>query len=192
MAALAGLRQVAAGPARSRPKVPSRLADTATPAPRNRLRFAILTIALLETAVALSNLPGALQVYDHDTALLIVAQWVARAYLAAAPVVAAVALWFAVKNEPRRAILALAVLMLAAWLAELPALPIHGFRVPANWIGLIAVLKLVLFPVLAIIAIVLAVKGERLPLAAMLVAAPLAAGVLTVLGFAAGVGIHGF
>ena len=168
------------------------MTDADVPAPRNRLRLALLAIALLETAVTLSNLPGALQVYDHDTTLLIVAQWVARAYLAAAPVVAAVALWFAVKNEPRRAILALAVLMLVARLAELPALPIHGFRVPANWIGLIAVLKLVLFPVLAVIAIVLAVKGERLPLAAALVAAPLAAGVLTALGFAAGVGIHGF
>ena len=130
--------------------------------------------------------------YNHPTGLLRFAQALIGANQVVALVLAAAALWLAFRGELRHAIMALAAMMLFEWVSELPSLFIHGYEASASLIGLVLFAKVFVYPVIAIIAIVLAVKNEQLPIAIVLVGLPLAVTIFGVVAFAVSVMIYGF
>ena len=94
----------------------------------------------------------------------------------------------------RIAILVVAVLELINWLFYLPSLFTHPLSdIPTQgWQGALMLAILLVFPVLAAIGGVLAIRGQRLRLAAILVSIQPFVWLLTVIAFAIGVARHGF
>jgi hypothetical protein len=165
----------------------------AQPTRQSRLRIGLIALSAFVFLGALSDVPAVFSDYGHTDRLLIFAQRVTSLKLALAPLIAGAALVFAIRNKLTSAIVALATLMLVNWLAELPGIAIHGMELTGNssYLLFIAAQRL-LFPLLAVAAISLALRNERLATAAVLTAIPTAVNWLGVLIFAIGVAIYGF
>jgi succinate dehydrogenase hydrophobic anchor subunit len=137
------------------------------------LRVFLVLIAALEFLDALSGVQNIFTDYHHDTALLRFAQALTSVSLALSPVLAGAALIFAALGNIRRAILALAVLVLAVWLLDgLPSIAIHGIKLTPDYGGLEEFLLYFFAPATAVAAALLARKDRRLPLAGVLVCLP--------------------
>jgi hypothetical protein len=165
---------------------------TATPPPRTWLRVGLIVLAAIETLSALADFSGIFYDYNHTTALLIFAQGVTKTRLAIAPLIAGAALVFASIGRLRHAIVALAALVLVVWLTELPSIAIHGLELSGGFVGLHLIAQRFIYPVIAVAAIVLAVRNQRLALAGALVSLPRIVAWLGVLAFGIGVMIYGF
>jgi len=92
----------------------------------------------------------------------------------------------------RAAIVVLAAYILAAWLADLPAIVRFGIEWDWTPIGLSLFAQQLVFPLLAVAAIVLARLDRHLWLGAIFVALPPANLILGVIMFTIGIMIYGF
>ena len=114
-----------------------------------------------------------------------------KAYIASHPVLALVALAFATIGRLRYAIITLGALVLMTWLHFMPSVVRHGF----DFDGISAFetpVRIIAFPLMAVCAIAIAVRGERLGLATMLVSIPTLYGVAAVIAFGIGIFLYGF
>lgn len=156
------------------------------------LRTGLLVVAILEMLNALMSLPALFGgVADMPGPGL--GGVVVSATMVLHPVFAVAALVFYVRGHLDRAVLALAGVVLLAWLRLLPSLVLHGLEAAGPAVVLLhAVLRVLVFPVLALAAINLARRGERLAVAALFVCLPTAIDVLGTIAFGIGVAIYGF
>src|ERR1043165_694966 len=164
----------------------------AQPAPFGALRVALIVIAAIATLGATADVPIAFHDFGHTEPLRVFAQRVTSANLMIAPLIAGTALFCAVTGRTRAAIATLAALMLVNWLSELPRLPIHGLELSLSTPGTIVLIERFVFPLLAVAAIVFAMRGRHLAAAALIVTLPM---ILTATGailFGVGMMIHGF
>ncbi|HYC18833.1 MAG TPA: hypothetical protein VEC94_16630 [Pseudolabrys sp.] len=150
------------------------IATTDSAPPSHRwLRAGLVLIAALEFLDALSGVENIFTDHQHPTALLRFAQTLASIKLALAPLIAGAALVFAGMGNLRRAILALALLVLVGWLLDgLPSIAIHGLTLGLNFGGLEEFSHYFLFPASAFAGAALALKNHRLGLAGLLVSVP--------------------
>lgn len=168
-------------------------ADISTqPAPPAWLRIALIVIAAIATASSMSDFSGIFHDFGHTEPLLVFAQRVTSANLIIAPFAAGAALALAVLGRVRGAIVALAVRVLAAWVAELPSIPIHGLQLPTNSFTAFAFVQSMVLPLFAIAAIVFAVRNIHLVPATVIVTLPMLMTGLGVVIFAISVAIYGF
>jgi hypothetical protein len=161
-------------------------------APTHRLRVALIVISAIATLGAAKDVPGAFYDYGHTDPLLVFAQRVTTAKLVVSPFIAGVALLFALLGRVRGAVVALAALMLAAWVSELPSIPTHGLELSATGPGLFIAFERLAVPVLGVAAIVFALRNTRLVLATVFVTLPMLVFALGVAIFAIGVALYGF
>src|SRR3977135_1089913 len=141
--------------------------NAATPSRHRALRVFLIVIATIETVGSLSNLPG---LFGGLSAISSgVGQWIINAGLAILPVPAIAALAFAVKGRLDRAIMAIAAIVLVIWITYLPPVYAHPADFAgAGWSGAYDIVQMVVFPLLALAAIVLALRKKLLTLAAIL------------------------
>jgi hypothetical protein len=167
---------------------------TATPQaakipPSRALRIVLSFLAALESVLALSDLPGALSWHDAGFS---VGQMLINANLVVHPLFALAALALAVSGRLRAALIVLAAYVLVDWLSEVPTLLRFGFEGNFTSVGISIFGQQVVFPLLAIAAIVLAAKNTRLWLAALFVALPPLNLVLGIVIFTISVLLYGF
>jgi hypothetical protein len=166
---------------------------TTAPTSHHWLRLGLTVVAALETYDALAGIPNIFTDHQHANALLRFAQALTSIKLALAPVIAATALLYAAWGNLRRAILALAALVLLSWLLDdLWAIPIRGFEFSAGLGGMVAFVHHVIFPAAAIAGAVLTLKNRRLVLAGLLVSLPTLFNWIGLVIFIIGIAIHGF
>lgn len=160
-------------------------------APPGGLRFALMAIAAFVLTGAIMDFPIAFHDFGHTEPLLVFAQRVTSVKLMLAPLIAGAALYLAVTGRPRGTIAMLAALILMNWLSDLPTFPIHGFpsfSVP----GAMIIIERLVFPLLAVAAIVLALRDTRLGMAAIIVALPMLLTAINASLYMSGMMIHGF
>jgi hypothetical protein len=110
-----------------------------------------------------------------------------------APPVAAVALVLAARGNVAGAVIAVAVLGLLDWLSYWPSIVNFSDEFPGSGFeGVYAILKMIVLPVLGVAAIVLAIRRERLGLAAVFAVLPTLLNAVSVIAFAISVSIYGF
>ncbi len=115
------------------------------------------------------------------------------AELALVPLAAVALLYFAMRDRIVPAIVALALIGLLGWAGFLPVVIASPDGFPGSGIpGIYIFVKTVAVPLLAASSIVLALRGERLLLAAILAATPLTVSALGILAFAVGISVYGF
>jgi hypothetical protein len=165
----------------------------AEPAHSSRLRIGLIALSGVILFGALSDVPALFLVHDQTGGLLVFAQRLLGLKLALAPVIAGAALVLAIRHRPTYATVALATLMLVDWIAELPTIAIHGMELTGGgFLSLVVAMQRILYPLLAVAAIALALRNDRLVTAAALTAVPLLVNTLGVAAFAIGVAIYGF
>ena len=164
----------------------------AQPASLSALRVALIVVAAIATLGAIADFPIAFHDFGHKEPLLVFAQRVTSAKLMIAPLVAGTALTFAALDRLRYAIMTLAALMLLAWASDLPTFPIHGLELSLGTTGAMTFIERFAFPLLAVAAIVLAIRGTQLVLATVFVTLPMILTITGVVLFAIGIAIHGF
>ena len=167
--------------------------DSPTPSPpSSKLRVAVIILAIVETLGTLSGLTvfGNLSEYRGNG----FAQWLLIAGIGIYPILAIAALVFAIKGDVRRAIMAMAAIVIVTWFADyLPSMFTHGLEFLTGGIsGLYLFALMVVFPLLAVVSFVLARRNERLWLALVLASLSTLANIAGVIVFAIGVAIHGF
>lgn len=163
--------------------------QTSTP---RYLRIALIVIASIEAAGALLGLPGIFYDFNPTTPLGKFAQWLTSADLVLAVPITLAALYFAVAGKSRYAIAAIAIRILVTWLSDLPSFWIHGIEWSLSYGGTAVAGYQIGAPLIALAAIYLACRNERLRLATLLVALPTICTWLGVLIFAIGAMIYGF
>ena len=170
------------------------VAEGATAAPPHRwLRVGLTVVAAIELLDALSGIENIFTDYHHDTALLRFAQALMSVKLALTPVIAGTALIYAASGNFRRAILALAALVLTTWLLDdLPSIAIHGFELSPDIAGAEVFARRLVYPAVAIAGAALALKDRQLALAGLLVSVPTIVNWAGVAAFAIAVMIYGF
>ena len=157
-----------------------------------RLRLALIVLAAIESAAALSGLPGIFYEFNPTTPIGKFAQALTSIDLALAPVFALTALYFAAAGHLRYALMAIAIRILVSWASDLPSIAIHGLELSTNLGGLHVFAARFLAPVIALSALRFAFRNEHLWIATILVALPTIAKWAGVLAFAIGVVIYGF
>lgn len=164
---------------------------TSSPPP-TLLRIAVIVLALIKVVSSLSDLTAFANLSEYAGKGF--AQYLLLAGLAIFPFLAIPALIFAFKGDPRRAIMALAAMVIVGFLTDsFPALFIHGLELSGSAaVNLDYLGRLVVFPLLAVVAFVLARRNEKLGLATVFVFLPTIANILGVIAFAVGVMRHGF
>ena len=168
--------------------------DRALPAPATSRPFLLgmlLTIvALVEFIEGMSSLPLLLGDMSKIPGpgvggFLIKAQIAAQAPLALAALAVA-AFW------PRHAIMALAGIAFMTWLGDMPSVVLHGIEFGSMISAVETVARIVAFPLMAVCAIALARRNERLWTAALLACFPTLFKIAGVVIFAISVSIYGF
>jgi hypothetical protein len=144
--------------------------NEATPTRRVWLCIFLGIIATIELVDALASLQTTFAHHETGTGLPSFAQTLNDIRLALTPLIVAAALVFAAIGNVRRAVLALAVFTLMAWLLDgLPTIALHGMNLSFDYGGLEEVFLYVITPIAALAAGALALKNRRLGLAALLV-----------------------
>lgn len=159
------------------------------PASRVWLRIALLAVAGFESLIGLTEFNGALDLHD---APLSFGQFVINARLAIHPFFAVAALVLAVLGYFRAAIISLAAYILVAWFSDLPTIARFGIEWDWSPVGLSLLAQQLIFPPLAVTAIVLAYLDRHLWLGALFVALPPANLLLGMIMFTIGIMIYGF
>jgi hypothetical protein len=156
------------------------------------MRFALIVIAAIEAIGALLNIPGIFYDFNPTTPLTKFAQTLGSVgYVLAVPLTLA-ALYFAFASWLRLAIAAIAIRILVTWLCDLPSIAIHGIEWSATLGGIQVAAYQIGAPLVALAALYLARRDERLGLATLLVALPTIFYWLGVLAFGISVMIRGF
>jgi hypothetical protein len=156
------------------------------------LRAALVVVALIETVSAVFNVSGIFNDYGHTTQLLKFAQALTSVDLAIAPLIAGTALACAFIGKVRHAIGLLAIRMLASYILDMPSLDIHGLELSADFGGAYVAAYRFGYPLIAIAALMLAIRNERLALATFFVSLPTLSSWLGVVAFAIGIAVYGF
>jgi hypothetical protein len=162
------------------------------PTLHRRIRVALIVIAAIETLGALRDIPAIFYDFNPTTPLGKFAQTLGSVdHVLAVPLTLA-ALYFAVARRLRLAIAAIAIRILVTWLCDLPSIAIHGIEWSLTFGGIEVAGYQIGAPLIALAALYLARRNERLGLATLLVALPTIFFWLGVLAFAISVMIHGF
>jgi hypothetical protein len=151
-----------------------------------------MVIAAIESIGALWDIPGIFEDFNQTTPLLKFAQTLGSVDHVLAVPLALAALYFAVAGRLRLAIAAIALRILVTWLCDLPSIAIHGIEWSPTLGGIEVAGYQIGAPLIALAALYLAQRNERLGLATFLVALPTIVFWLGVLAFAISVMIHGF
>ena len=170
------------------------MSDTTTSAvkpPGTRLQVCLILLSAVQLLGGLVDISNAFTDYGHTTALLKFAQALTSVYLVLTPILAAIALYFAIRRQYVRAIYALAALIFAEWLSELPSIAIHGTEITPDFSGLVPFGTYVVMPILGVAAIVLARRG-RLGFATLAAALPTIAHWAGIVAFTISIMIYGF
>lgn len=164
----------------------------ASPPASGLLRTAVIILAIIKVVSSLSNLSAFADMSEYAGKGF--AQWLLLAGVAIFPFLAVAALIFAFKSDFQRAIMALAAIVIVGFLTNsLPALFIHGLELDGSAsVTLFYLGQVIVFPLLAVAAFVLARRNEKLCLATVFVSLPTVANILGVFAFAVGVMRHGF
>ncbi|HXZ46729.1 MAG TPA: hypothetical protein VEH02_08375 [Pseudolabrys sp.] len=165
----------------------------AAPPTHRWLRAGLALIAALEFLDALTGVQNIFTDYHHPTAFLRFAQTLTSIQLALSPLIAGAALVFAAMGNMRRAILALAALVLVKWaLDDIWPIPIHGLELSLDYGGVIIFLHHFVFPAAALAGIALVLKERQLPLAGLLVSIPTIVNWAGVVAFTVSIMMYGF
>jgi hypothetical protein len=158
----------------------------------NLIRLILIIVAIGKVVSSLSSL---VVLFDNDPGVP-GTSWgglVISATIALGPFLAAAALIFAVRGPIGRAIIAIAALALLDWLSYVPSVIKFWSEFPGpGYVGLHGIVQMVVLPILAVTAIILAWRGARLGLAASLALVPTLVNILGVIAFGIGVAIYGF
>lgn len=156
------------------------------------LRIAVVILAIIRVVSSLSALGAFTDLSEYAGKGF--AQWLLLAGLAIYPFLAIPALFLAFKGDLRHAIMLLAAMVIVGFLTNsFPALFIHGLELSGSaWVTLDYLARLFVFPLLAVVAIALARRNEKLGLATVFVYLPTIANILGVIAFAIGVMRYGF
>jgi hypothetical protein len=157
-----------------------------------RIRIVLIVIAAIESIGALRDIPAIFYDFNPTTPLVKFAQTLGSVSLALAVPLALAALYFACARRLRLAIAAIAIRILVTWLCDLPSIAIHGLEWSLTFGGLEVAGYQIGAPLIALAALYLARRNERLGLATLLVALPTIFFWLGVLAFAVSVMIYGF
>jgi len=152
-------------------------------------RVLLLAAAAFEFLTGLADLPilfgDVLQVPGPGIGGAIIV-----AKIALLPLVAFAALFFALRGRVLYAILTLAGGTLLTWVSFLPSVAINGLETEGV-AGAFTMYQVILVPLLALAAIVLAVRGRRM-LAIVLAVLPTFVNAVAGIAFAIGVALYGF
>lgn len=150
------------------------------------LRIVLLTITMIKAISTFTDASGLLGGAGDMAGLTIAA-------LALNPLCAIAALALTLQNRLRAAICMLAATLVLNWLSDIVSLTLHDFDASAGLgLTLMTVLQTVGYPLMAASAIVLALRGERLGAATILVALPMLVAAASVATVAVGIAIYGF
>ncbi len=167
-------------------------AQTSEHPSEHRIRVALLIVAIIKIVGALSTLAI---LFDGDGRIpgpTPAGQLITATILLAAPVAIA-AFVFALRGNIAFAIVAIALLVLLDWLSLLPSVAISWDGFPGSgYEGGLTVINVVVLPVLAIAAIILALRRTHLGLATLFAILPTILSALGVIAFGIGVAIYGF
>jgi hypothetical protein len=157
------------------------------------LRIALIVLAAIIAIGALKEIPAIFYEFNPETPLGKLAQTLNSVDLVLAVPITLAALYFAVAGYLRCAIAALAIRLLVNWISDTPtSLAIHGIEWSLTYGGINVFCIQVGIPLIALLALYLAWRNERLILATILVALPTIFFWLNVLAFAIAVMIYGF
>jgi hypothetical protein len=163
-----------------------------SPSSRPRIRVALIVIAAIESIGALRDIPAIFYDFNPTTPLEKFAQALGSAdHVLAVPLTLA-ALYFAVAGRLRLAIAAIAIRVLVTWLCDLPSIAIHGIEWSLTLGGIQVAVYQIGAPLIALAALYLVRRNERLGLATLLIALPTILFWLGVLAFGISVMIYGF
>ena len=144
--------------------------NEATPTRRVWLCIFLGIIATIELVDALASIQTIFAHHETGAGPPSFAQTLNDIRLALTPLIVAAALIFAAIGDVRRAVLAMAVFTLMAWLLDgLPTIALHGMTFSFDYGGLEEVFLYVITPIAALAAGALALTNRRLGLAALLV-----------------------
>ena len=163
------------------------------PASDSNLRIAVIILAIIKTLSSLSGLAGGVAAFSEYAGNGF-AQWLLFAGVVIFPILAIVALICAFKGDLRHAIIALAAIVIVVFLTDsFPSLFIHGLELGGSaTVTLFYLAQVVVFPLLAVVASVLARRNEKLVLATIFVSLSPVTNFLALIAFAIGVAIYGF
>jgi hypothetical protein len=169
------------------------ITETPQTAPAHpRLRIVLIVIAAIEAVGALRNIPAIFYDFNPTSPIGKFAQTLGTVdHVLAVPITLA-AVYFAAAGRIRHAIAALAIRTLVTWICDLPTFAIHGIEWSWSYGGIQVAGYQIGAPIIAIWALYLARRNERLPLATLLVSLPTIFFWLGVIAFAIGVMIYGF
>jgi exosortase/archaeosortase len=160
--------------------------------PSSRLRVAVIIFAIVETIGTLARLSifGDLSEYKDSG----FAQWLLIAGIGIYPILAVAGLIFAIKGDLRRAIMALAAIVIVNWfMDDLPSMFMHGLEfLSGGFTGFHLFAQMIVFPLLAVVAFVLARRNERLWLALAFASLRTLSNIAAVIAFGIVVAIFGF
>ncbi len=158
----------------------------------NLIRLVLLIVAIGKVLGALSTL---VILFDDDPTIpgTDLGGLVISATIVLSVLFAVAALIFAIRGPIARAIIAIAGLALLDWLSYVPSVVKYWSDFPGpGFAGSMAIVQMLVLPAIAAAAIVLAWRGERLGLAAILALIPTIVFFLGVIAFGIGVAIYGF
>ncbi len=119
--------------------------------------------------------------------------WAVTSQIALTAPFAMIAIFFLIKRDLRRAIPFIAAIGLLEWISYLPSVVNHPANFPGTGItGVLLFAKIMIFPLLVLMAIALACKNQRLVLAGLIASLPSIANWLMVVAFGISVAIYGF
>jgi hypothetical protein len=164
--------------------------DERTAAPRRGAgerwsRVILLIVAAFESWTGLSSLPFLSERVGGDFG-----DWVVTVSVALTAAFASAALFFCVTDRLRYALTSIAAVVVLNWVNMLPSVVLHGLDF--NGFGIVSDLGFILYPVLAVTAVVLARTNERLLPASVLVSIPTLVNVAGIVAFGISVALYGF
>lgn len=112
------------------------------------------------------------------------------AKIALLPLVALAALFFTIRGRMLYAVLTMAAGLLLTWASYLPSVAINGLELSGT-AGAATIYLVILVPLIALAAIVLALRGRLTP-AIVLAVLPTFIGIASAIAFGIGVAIYGF
>jgi hypothetical protein len=158
----------------------------------NLLRLILIIVAIAKLTSAIGGLTV---LFDGDPTVP-GTSWgglVVSAVIALSPLLALAALVFAIRGPIARAIIAIAGLALLDWLSYVPSVIMHWSDFPDPGLaGAVEIVQMVVLPLAAAAGAVLAWRGERLGLAALLALIPTIVFIVGVLTFGISIAIYGF
>jgi hypothetical protein len=162
------------------------------PSRHRRIRVALIIIAAIEALGALRDIPAIFYDFNPTTPLGKFAQALSSVDQVLALLLAFAALYFAITSRLRLAISAIAIRILVTWLCDLPSIGIHGIEWSLTFGGIQVAAYQIGAPLIALAALYLARRNQRLGIATLLVALPTIFFWLGVLAFTISVMIYGF